>query len=180
MTRTLQFIGKHRVKTIHYWYRIYRNAGVLCKECFRHFCHIFILATDASYAWLRRMFLNHVFCPIVWYTDSSWAGCVSPHLPHATFLLFDTKTMDNMTQKRQHVGNVRADVPTCWGFRLIFAMVYILSNDKNVAQRKRVKTHPAQLGFVYQTMGHKTDSRGFFGNWKGMVKSFGKSSGMGY
>ena len=44
--------------------------------------------------------------------------------------------------------------PTCWGFRLIFATVFI-SNDKNVAHSKWVETHPAQLGFVYNTMGHR-------------------------
>ena len=31
----------------------------------------------------------------------------------ATFLLSDIKILANVRKKRQHVGNVRADVPTC-------------------------------------------------------------------
>ena len=34
-------------------------------------------------------------------------------------------------------------------------MVFI-ANDKNVAQRKWVKTHPTHLGFAYNTIEHKT------------------------
>ena len=62
-------------------------------------------------AGFKCMFWNHVFCPIVLYTNPSWAGCVSPHLRRATFLSFDIKTIAKMRRKPQHVGNVRADVP---------------------------------------------------------------------
>ena len=56
-----------------------------------------------------------------------------------------------MRRKPQHVGDISSDIPymlrlsshICNGF-------YI--NDKNVVRRKCVKTHPALLGFVYNTM----------------------------
>ena len=69
-----------------------------------------------SNAGFKRMFWNHVFCPIVLYTNPSWAGCVSPHLRRATFLPFDIKTIAKMRRKPQHVGNVRADVPNMLRF----------------------------------------------------------------
>ena len=69
-----------------------------------------------TYAGFKRMFWNHVFCPIVLFTNPSKAGCVSPHLRRATFLPFDIKTFQKMRRKPQHVGNVRADVPNMLRF----------------------------------------------------------------
>ena len=89
-----------------------------------------------------------VFCPIMLYRNPNWAGCFSTHSRHA--LSSDIKTMANVTQKRQHVGNVRADIPYMLMFYLIFVMVFI-SNDK--WQRKWVKTHAPQFGLIYSTIG---------------------------
>ena len=100
------------------------------------------------------MFLNNVFCPIVWYTDWSWARCVSPHISRHIFVIW-YKTIAKMRRKPQHVGNISSDFPymlrflshLCNGFHI---------NDKNVARRKCVETHFALLGFVHNTMGQNT------------------------
>ena len=60
-----------------------------------------------------------------------------------------------MSQKPQHAGNARADVP--YMLRILSHLYNgFISNDKNVARRKCVKTHLALLGFVYNTMGQNT------------------------
>ena len=74
----------------------------------RSYCGFPSVQGSASF---KRMFWNHVFCPIVLYTNPCRAGCISPHFPCAMFLLFDIKTIAKMSQKPQHAGNVRADVP---------------------------------------------------------------------
>ena len=56
------------------------------------------------------MFLNNVFCPIVWYTDWSWARCVSPHISRHIFVIW-YKTIAKMRRKPQHVGNISSDFP---------------------------------------------------------------------
>ena len=65
-------------------------------------------ALTTPYAGFKRMFLNHVFCPILWFTDFSWAGCVSPH---HIFVVWYKNHCKNETK-----------TSACWGFRLIFAM----------------------------------------------------------
>ena len=55
-------------------------------------------------------------------------------------------------RKPQHGSS--SDVPYMLRFSAHFCNGF-LSNDKNVAHSKWVETHPAQLGFVYNTMGHR-------------------------
>ena len=62
--------------------------------------------------------------------------------------LYDTKT--STCRECQSWCALHVEV-----FALFFAMVYI-SNKKNVEQCGWVKTHPAQLGYEYNTMGRKT------------------------
>ena len=106
-----------------------------------------------SNAWCKRMFRNHVFCPIVLYTNPSRAECFFTHWRCATFLSFDIKTIANMRGKPQHVGNVWADVP----YMLRFSSY--LCNAFYIKQQKRIATYvreTAQLESVYHTMGQNT------------------------
>ena len=50
-------------------------------------------------------------------------------LIHATFLLFDIKTIDK--RKPQHIGNIRFDLCKMLGFHLTFVIVFTL-NEKNL------------------------------------------------
>ena len=107
------------------------------------------------------MLWNHVFCPIVLYTNPSWAECVYTHLHHVMLWTFCTKTIAKMWQKYQHVGHISSDLPYMLLFYVIFTIaVSVISNHKNVQWRKWWETHKAQLESVHvsNTVGQSASS----------------------
>ena len=109
-------------------------------------------------AWFKRMFWNHIFCPIVLYTKPGKAICVFTHLHRAIFLPFDIKTIAWMRQKPQHVRNISSDAPYMLTFLCSIGHWFYIK-QQNVAQRKWGETHPAQLEFVYHTIAENTWSQ---------------------
>ena len=95
-----------------------------------------VIATsvEMSYAWLKRMFLDHVFCPFVLFTNPSRAGYVFTHyLRRARFLSFDINTIAKMRRKPQHLGNISSDVPYMLRFSSHFCNGFYIKRQKRGA-----------------------------------------------
>ena len=76
------------------------------------------------------------------------------------FSSFDIRDNGNngMKTASRLQGTSGLTLATRYTFRVIFTVVFIY-NDKNVASCKWMKTHPALLGFVYNTTGQNTSLR---------------------
>ena len=94
-----------------------------------------IIATsvEISNAWFKRMFLDHVFCPVVLFTNPSRAGCVFTHLRCTTFLSFDINTIAKMRRKPQHLGNISSDIPYMLRFSSHFCNCFYIKRQKRGA-----------------------------------------------